>query len=155
MISSSPFVSLCIEVFSSFYSFLLSFPPVSAISTCDQYPNTNPHEHWPKSTTTTFYKRVPTKYQFTSMYFWSVSWSTNCPVYFSFFGRPKRNCPVSETGQKNFGQSLNFFWSLSLLEGEQKSQRLAKKNSDTNDQNFFCLVSETGQFFLVDQKNEK
>ena len=20
-----------------------------------------------------------------SMYFWSVSWSTNCPVYFSFF----------------------------------------------------------------------
>ena len=26
------------------------------------------------------------------MWFWSVSWSTNCPVYFSlFFGRPKQN----------------------------------------------------------------
>ena len=61
-------LSFCVTLhrsfFFSFYSFLLSFPPVSAISTCDQYPNTNPHEHWPKSTTTTFYKRVPTKYQF-------------------------------------------------------------------------------------------
>ena len=54
-----------------------------------------------------------------SMYFWSVSWLTNCPVYFSFvFGRPKKDCPVSETEQKNFGQSLIFFWSVSLVEGE-------------------------------------
>ena len=41
-------------------------------------------------------------------------------LFFIFFGRPKKNCPVSETGQKNFGQSLNFFRSVSLLEGEQK-----------------------------------
>ena len=51
-----------------------------------------------------------------SMYFWSVSWSTNCPVYFSFcFCCPPKNCPVSETGI--------FFWSVSLLEDEQKNQR--------------------------------
>ena len=60
-----------------------------------------------------------------------------------FFGRPKKNCLVSETGQKKFGQSLKFFWPVSLLEGEQKSQRLAKKKSET-DQKF----PETRQFFF-------
>ena len=32
-----------------------------------------------------------------SMWFWSVSWSTNCPVYFSFFLVDQRKiCPVSD-----------------------------------------------------------
>ena len=36
----------------------------------------------------------------TSMWFWSVFWSTNCPVNFYFFWvGPKINCLVSETGQ--------------------------------------------------------
>ena len=35
----------------------------------------------------------------------------------------QKNCPVSETGQKFFGQSLIFFPSVSLLEGEQKKIR--------------------------------
>ena len=31
------------------------------------------------------------------MWFWSVSWSTNCPVYFSFFLVDQRKiCPVSD-----------------------------------------------------------
>ena len=82
-----------------------------------------------------------------SMYFWSVSWSTNCPVYFSFLWSTKKNCPVSETGQKNFGQSLNFFlaslWlfcSPSNRESDQKKFRDWPK--------IFCPVSETRQFFF-------
>ena len=32
-----------------------------------------------------------------SMWFWSVSWSTNCPVYFSLFlVNQKKICPVSD-----------------------------------------------------------
>ena len=42
---------------------------------------------------------------------------------------------------KNFGQSVNLFWSVSLLLAE---QRLTRKNSETD--HFFCPVSETGQF---------
>ena len=45
-----------------------------------------------------------------SMWFWSVSWSTNCPVYLSLFlDDQKKICSVSGI----FGQSLNFFWSSS------------------------------------------
>ena len=75
---------------------------------------------------------VPCSTIATSMYFWSVSWLTNCLVYFSFFWSTIKNCPVSETRQKKIGQSLNFFffWSVSLLEGEQKNHRLTKKNRD-------------------------
>ena len=43
-----------------------------------------------------------------SMWFWSVSWSTNCPVYFSLFLVDQKNFVQS---QGIFGQSLNFFWS--------------------------------------------
>ena len=82
------------------------------------------------------------------MYFWSISWSNNCPVYFSsFFGRPKKNCPVSETGQKNFGQSLNFFWSVSDFFVHLLLEKLTKKKF-RDWPNFFCPVSETGQFFF-------
>ena len=41
-----------------------------------------------------------------SMWFWSVSWSTNCPVIFSFsLVDPKKNIQ----SQGIFGQSLIFF----------------------------------------------
>ena len=82
------------------------------------------------------------------MYFWSVSWSTNCPVYFSFFlVDQKKKCQGSETGQKKFGQSMIFFRSVSLLEGEQKYQRLTKKKIKDRPK-LFCPVSETGQFLF-------
>ena len=52
-----------------------------------------------------------------SMWFWSVSWSTNCPVFFSFFfGRPKKNCPVSG----NFWSVSGNFWSTKFLFGVPK-----------------------------------
>ena len=90
-----------------------------------------------------------------SMYFWSVCWSTkqsffwstkkSCPVslvdqssglFLIYFGRPKKNCPVSETRQKNFGQSLNLFWSVSdFFRVHPLQERLTKENSET-DQHF-------------------
>ena len=81
------------------------------------------------------------------MWFWSVSWSTNCPVYFSpFFGRPKKNCSVSG----NFWSGSDFFWSTKFLFGIPKflfsipkNQSLTKKYSET-DQKF----PETVQFFF-------
>ena len=49
-----------------------------------------------------------------SMWFWSVSWSTNCPVFFSFFlVDQKRNCPVSG----NFWSVSGNFWSTKFLFG--------------------------------------
>ena len=44
--------------------------------------------------------------QVPSMWFWSVSWSTNCPVYFSLFLVDQKKFVQS---QGIFGQSLNFF----------------------------------------------
>ena len=43
-----------------------------------------------------------------SMWFWSVSWSTNCLAYFSLFLVDQKKIVQS---QGIFGQSLNFFWS--------------------------------------------
>ena len=40
-----------------------------------------------------------------SMWFWSVSWSTNCPVYFSLFWSPAKKFVQSKG---IFGQALNF-----------------------------------------------
>ena len=48
------------------------------------------------------------------MWFWSVSWSTNCSVYFSFFWSTKEKIVQS---QAIFGQSLNFLFSLFLKIG--------------------------------------
>ena len=51
---------------------------------------------------TLYYYLVP------SMWFWSVSWSTNCPVFFSFFLVDQRKkCPVSG----NFWSVSGNFWS--------------------------------------------
>ena len=68
-------------------------------------------------------------------------------LFLIFLVDQKKNCLVSETGQKKFGQSLNFFWPVSLLEGEQKSQRLAKKKSET-DQIFFVWSLRLANFFF-------
>ena len=68
-------------------------------------------------------------------------------LFLIFLVDQNKNCLVSETGQKNFGQSMNFFWSVSLLEGGQKnSETDPKKLRDWP--KFFCPVSETGQFFF-------
>ena len=81
------------------------------------------------------------------MWFWSVSWSTNCSVYFSLFMvDQKKNCSVSG----NFWSGSDFFWSTKFLFGIPKFlfsipkyQSLTKKNSET-DQKF----PETEQFFF-------
>ena len=95
------------------------------------------------------------------MWFWSVYWSTNCPVFFSFvFGRPKKNCPVSG----NVWSVSDFFWSgsgflvdqkkrLSSLREflvDQKNQSLTKKNQRLT-KNFLRLDN----FFWSTKKNEK
>ena len=90
-----------------------------------------------------------------SMWFWSVSWSTNCPVFFSFFlVDQKKNCPVSG----NLWSVSGNFWSTKFLFGVPKflfsipkNQSLTKKNSET-DQKF----PETEQiFFWSTKKSEK
>ena len=47
-----------------------------------------------------------------SMWFWSVSWSTNCPVFFSFFWSTKQKIVQS---QGIFGQSLGIFGRLNFF----------------------------------------
>ena len=55
-----------------------------------------------------------------SMYVWSVSWSTICPVYFSFFRSTKKKIGQSQRPDKKnlvslwffFGQSLTFLFTL-------------------------------------------
>ena len=85
------------------------------------------------------------------MWFWSVSWSTNCPVFFSFFLVDQKKIVQS---QGIFGQSLgifgrpNFFlvyqnFSFSIP----KNQSLTKKKSET-DQKF----PETEQIFFWSTK---
>ena len=85
------------------------------------------------------------------MYFWSVSWSTNCPVYFSFFLVDQKKFVQFRDQTKKFWSVSDFFWSVSLLEGEQKNQRLTKKKF-RDWPKFFCPVSETGQFFFCRPK---
>ena len=85
------------------------------------------------------------------MWFWSVSWSTNCPVYFSLFlVDQKKICSVSE----NFWSASDFFGPPSFFLVYQnfflvyqkirawpkKIQRLTKNSLRLN------------KFFLVDQK---
>ena len=92
------------------------------------------------------------------MWFWSVSWSTNCPVYFSFFLVNQRKiCPVSDLFCslcwsfvlpflkmwfcQSLGQPIVRSVSHFLKKTGQKIQESEQKRS------------ETGQiFFLVDQK---
>ena len=71
------------------------------------------------------------------MWFWSVSWSTNCPVYFSLFlVDQKKICSVSG----NFWSGSDFFGQPNFFLVHQKFPETDKK------------FPETGQFFLVGQK---
>ena len=67
------------------------------------------------------------------MYFLSVDQLSG--LFLIFLVHQKENCPVSETGQKHFRQSLIIFYSPFNRETEQN-------NSET-DQDFFSPVSET------------
>ena len=53
------------------------------------------------------------RYIVSSMWFWSISWSTNCPVYFSLFLVNQKKFVQS---QGIFGQAL-IFWSTKFLFG--------------------------------------
>ena len=86
-----------------------------------------------------------------SMWFWSVSWSTNCPVYFSLFlVDQKKICSVSGnfwSGSDFFGPPSfflvyqNFFLVYQKIRAwPKKIQRLNKNSLRLN------------KFFLVDQK---
>ena len=72
------------------------------------------------------------------MVFVSLSVDQLSGLFLIFFGRPKKNCPVSETGQKKILVSLWIFFVHPLIERlTKKIQRLWPK--------FFCPVSETRQ----------
>jgi hypothetical protein len=70
-----------------------------------------------------------------SMYFWSVSWSTNCPVYFSFFLVDQNKIVQSQRPDKKVLVSLWFFlvglWFFCSLSNKETDQ----KNTEI-DQNF-------------------
>ena len=81
------------------------------------------------------------------MWFWSVSWSTICPVYFSFFLVDQKKIVQSQRPDKKILVSLWFFLvSLSSRGCTKKNQRLTKKNSET-DQHFFVRSLRLDNFF--------
>ena len=89
-----------------------------------------------------------------SMWFWSVSWSTNCPVYFSLFlVDQKKICSVSG----NFWSVSEFFlvrlWFFGILKrnfGVPKRNLVDQKKSEP-DQKF----PETEQIFFGRPKKER
>ena len=89
-----------------------------------------------------------------SMWFWSVSWLTNCPVYFSFFLVDQKKIVQS---QGIFGQSLGIFGqSLGIFGGPKKILMYQKeiwltKNSQRLTKNSLRLDN----FFWSTKKNEK
>ena len=85
-------------------------------------------------------------YKVPSMSFWSVSWSTNCPVYFSLFLSTKKIFFSLREFLVRLWCSLVdpiFFGIPKFLFSIPKYQSLTKKNSET-DQKF----PETKQFFF-------
>ena len=86
-----------------------------------------------------------------SMWFWSVSWSTNCPVFFSFFlVDQKKNCPVSG----NFWSVSGNFWYTKKKFGQPKKILVHQKEiwSTKNSQRLTKNSLRLDNFFLVDQK---
>ena len=88
------------------------------------------------------------------MWFWSVSWWTNCPVFFSFFlVAQKNNCPVSG----NFWSVSENFWSTKFLSGIPKFFLidqilfLVNQKFPETDQKF----PETGQSFFGRPKKKR
>ena len=85
------------------------------------------------------------------MWFWSVSWSTNCPVFFSFFlVDQKKNCPVSG----NFWSVSGNFWYTKKKFGRPKKILVHQKEiwSTKNSQRLTKNSLRLDNFFLVDQK---
>ena len=76
-----------------------------------------------------------------SMYFWSVSWSTNCLVYFSFFLVDQKKIVQSQRPDKKilvslwifFGQSLIFLFTLYACETGQFCFGRSKKKRNRPD----------------------
>ena len=85
-----------------------------------------------------------------SMYFWSVSWLTNCPVYFSFFLVDQKKIVQSQRLDK----SLWFFCSTSTRETDQKNSETDQKNSET-DQNFFVRSLRLDNYFWSTKKKRE
>ena len=95
------------------------------------------------------------------MWFWSVSWSTNCPVFFSYFlVDQKKNCPVSGnfwavSGKKKFGQPKKVLVYQKEIWLTKNSQRLTKNSLRLD--NFFWSTKKnekkTGQ--LVNQETDQ
>ena len=88
------------------------------------------------------------------MWFWSVSWSTNCPVYFSLFLVDQKKFVQS---QEIFGQSLNFFCQALIFWYTKKKfwynkKKFGRPKNAEPDQKF----PETEQiFFWSTKKSEK
>ena len=86
------------------------------------------------------------------MWFWSVSWSTHCPVYFSFFLVDQRKiCPVSDlfcSLSWIFCQVFFLMWFWSLGRPIVRSISHFLKKTGQKIQESEQKRSETGQFFL-------
>ena len=87
-----------------------------------------------------------------SMWFWSVSWSTNCPVYFSLFLVDQKNFVQSKG---IFVQFLNLFWSGSAFRYTKKKfwytkKKLGGPKKSETDQKF----PETEQIFFWSTKKK-
>ena len=66
------------------------------------------------------------------MWFWSVPMVDQLSGQFLiFFGRPKENCPISETGQFFFVHCLEFYVQSFLKKTGQKIQESEQKRSET------------------------
>ena len=95
--------------------------------------------------------RILLENQGTSMWFWSVSWPTNCSVNFSFFGVGQKDWPILETGHF-FVYSLDFLSTLDIREWTIFKKGWKKNSRDWTKK---CPVSEIGQFSFGGSKNEK
>ena len=81
------------------------------------------------------------------MWFWSVSWSTNCPVYFSFFLVDQKNFVQS---QIFFVHSLEFFVQ-SFSKNEKLTGQLVGQETDQNHMDVPRWVN----FCFADQKKDE
>ena len=88
------------------------------------------------------------------MWFWSVSWLTNCPVFFSLFlVDQKKNCPVSG----NFWSVSGNFWYTKKKFGQPKKILVHQKEiwSTKNSQRLTKNSLRLDNFFWSTKKNEK
>ena len=86
-----------------------------------------------------------------SMYFWSVSWSTNCPVYFSFLFVDQKKLSSLRPNKKFFVSLWSFFGQSLIFFVHPLLERLTKQNSET-DQNFFVQSLRLDNFFWLTKK---